>query len=384
MPDIHVAFWNLQNLFDTDASEIAVDLEFTPIHGWTERAFERKVKNLARVIRQMNNGQGPDVLGICEIENEQVARKLIQEIGRDDYDVAHVDSPDIRGIDTSLIYSRDVFELAAQPVEHLVHLRFPTRDIFEVPLRVRATGAELTVLVNHWPSRSRGVHESEAFRLTLASHCGRIVDRLLKYERHEYLRLPNQQKSVDVLNERWDRNLLLMGDFNDEPFNRSIMEILQASNGTDHLEEPIKASRGRLPSFKRYNKKHAYLFNCMWPMLGRPDTGTHYYSRSTNTLAVLDQFIISRGLYYGNSGLQMRRGPNDEIATNIFQPEEMTTPKGRPREFNRKKLDGYSDHFPIEMVIETVSAFGASQPEPVRDELADEYSHLREWLKKAI
>ncbi len=354
MSELKVAFWNLQNLFDVHVSEIAADLEYTPANGWDEAAFRRKIAALAEVIRSMHGGEGPDLLGICEIENEGVARRLISEIGRPDYELAHVESQDIRGIDTSLIYSRDKFELMDRPIEHLVHLRFPTRDIFEVRLRVRDNGEELVVLVNHWPSRSMGRYETEPYRLTVASHAGRILDGLLKYDRRTYFELTDNEASMGLLNTRWNRNILLMGDFNDEPFNRSILEFLRASKGVDHLEEPVKPSKGKLPSYKSYSRKRAFLFNCMWSQLSRADHGTHFFSGSTNTMSLLDQFLVSRGLYFGLQGLQLRFHEDKTPYAHIYKPPVMTTRKGRPRSFDRRNCSGYSDHFPIEAILDVL------------------------------
>ena len=96
MAEIKIAFWNLQNLFDVTISEIAADLGYTPGNGWTEEVMNQKIENLAAVINRMHDGDKPDLLGVCEIENKNLAEKLIEKIGRDDYKVAHVDSPDIR------------------------------------------------------------------------------------------------------------------------------------------------------------------------------------------------------------------------------------------------------------------------------------------------
>lgn len=354
MSELKVAFWNLQNLFDVTISDIAADLEYTPANGWDQTAYEKKMSALVEVIQSMHHGTGPDLLGICEIENADVAQQLIRAVGREDYELAHVESQDIRGIDTSLIYSRDKFELMDRPVEHLVHLRFPTRDIFEVRLRVKENDEELVVLVNHWPSRSRGVYETEAYRMTVASHAGRIVDALLKFDRQSYFDLPDNELSLHKLNSRWNRNILVMGDFNDEPFSRSVLEFLRASKGLDHLEEAIKRSRGGLPSYKSYAGKRAYLFNCMWSQLSRPDHGTHYYSGSVNTMSLLDQFMISRGLYFGLQGLQIRFDDEGVPVAGIYKPDMMTTRKGRPRPFDRSRQKGYSDHFPIEAIIDVL------------------------------
>ena len=151
MAEIKVAFWNVENLFDTTASPLAADLEFTPAEGWTQEVFDIKVANVAKIIKQMHGGSGADVLGVCEVENKGVMERLIAEIGRADYRLAHVESPDIRGIDCSLIYSANVFEdPPAEDIKgHLVHFRFPTRDIFQVRLTLKSTGEELNVFVNH-------------------------------------------------------------------------------------------------------------------------------------------------------------------------------------------------------------------------------------------
>jgi hypothetical protein len=188
MAEIKVAFWNVENLFDITASPIATDLEFTPEQGWTQEAFDLKVENVAAIIRQMHGGDGPDLLGLCEVENREVIERLLAEVDNPKYRVAHVESPDIRGIDCSLVYSTEVFSdpSPADMAAHLVHFRYPTRDIFQVRLQVKENDAELNVLVNHWPSRRVGPFESEPQRLTVAERCGQLVDQILKVDRKSY------------------------------------------------------------------------------------------------------------------------------------------------------------------------------------------------------
>ena len=351
MAQIKIGFWNVQNLFDITASEIAAGLNFTPAKNWDQAALDAKIANLANVIGLMHNGQGPDLLGICEVENENVASMLISKCNRPDYELAHIESPDIRGIDTSLIFSKNVFELVEPPVGHLIHLRYPTRDIFEVKLRVRGTNTELKVLVNHWPSRRLGRYETEPYRLAVANHCGKLVDKTVKFSVDDFLPMPDTTPTLDKLNERWNDNVLLMGDFNDEPFDRSVLDELKASNGEDKLEEEIKKSKGlNIPSPERYLKLQAYLFNCMWRFLALPDEGTFYYSGSTNTMNLLDQFIASRGLYYGFRHLKI-----DLSSVEIFKPSIMSSrTKGRPVSFNKRTKKGFSDHFPIQAIVETI------------------------------
>jgi hypothetical protein len=354
---LNVAFWNVQNLFDTDISAIAADLEYTPVNGWDRRAFEIKIQNVAQIIRQMFDGRGPDLLGLCEIENERVARILIDAVGRDDYELAHVEHPDVCGLDTVLIYSKNLFDVDLSKTKgHVVHQRFPTRDIFEVPVRVRSNDAELIVLVNHWPSRSQGRSVTEPFRLTVASHCARLVDRNMKLTRRQYLELSDSEVSLHQLNHAWNRNILIMGDLNDEPWDRSVMESLRAGFSTDHLQESIEFSRNSLPSYRAYTQRQPWLFNPMWSLITAPDTGTRYCSDSTQTMQLLDQFIASRGLYYGMQGLKISQSTHGIPDVEIHRPDVMTTSHGRPREFRRDDRSGYSDHFPVLTSLQTVSS----------------------------
>src|SRR5204862_16992 len=198
MAVIKVASWNLQNLFDTTASDIAADLEFTPAQGWDDAALDAKLTALATVIKAMHGGTGPDLLGIVEVETKELLEQLIERTGFTHLKVAHVDSPDIRGIDASLVYSGDLFELAGEPVGHL-----------EEPVK-KATSA-------------------------------------------------------------------------DEPH------------------------RANTPTVARYLELKPYLFNCMGALAGASDTGTLTFSEGTNTMNLLDQFMITRGLLFGRQGLQLKR-----------------------------------------------------------------------------
>ncbi|NWG29803.1 MAG: endonuclease/exonuclease/phosphatase family protein, partial [Ignavibacteriaceae bacterium] len=95
-----VAFWNLQNLFDTKDNPAKEDESFLP-NGemqWTEDRLDKKMFNLSRVIRMMNDGNGPDLLGVCEVENQAVLEEMVKKYLSDlDYKVAYLESPDNRG-----------------------------------------------------------------------------------------------------------------------------------------------------------------------------------------------------------------------------------------------------------------------------------------------
>jgi len=391
--NINIAFWNLGNLFDTTDDPIANDFDFTPAEGWTAATQATKIANLASVIDAMFNGAGPDLLGVCEVENEATLQQLVDAVTvRSDLQVMkYKDGSDIRGIDCALVYSDQIFEpfniIAPKPLApkgHLVHNRYPTRDIFEIPLHVIENNnivAELLVYINHWPSRSRGRYESEPLRIAAANHLGRLIDQRLKFSRQQLFALPDTSASMDQVQERWNRNILAMGDFNDEPFNRSVLEELQASSGFDKLEEPVKKSGGNqhLPEVTKYAKLQAALFNCMWPVLSIPDRGSYHYGSSIPTFNLLDQFIVSRGLYYGYSNLKMKRRTRldppapaggspivvqlDTVDADVFDSDLMITSQQtrRPKKFEfdidngiATNNGGFSDHFPIVTTIQTV------------------------------
>ena len=80
--DYFVGFWNLENLFAPEGfpgrlewleKRIRSDLK-----GWTEALFQRKMSQLATVIQSMDGNAGPDILGVCEVENRFVLDALVR------------------------------------------------------------------------------------------------------------------------------------------------------------------------------------------------------------------------------------------------------------------------------------------------------------------
>ena len=173
---------------------------------------------------------------------------------------------------------------------------------------------------------------------------------MVKLPRDKFLALPNTVASLTQLSDRWNRNVLVMGDLNDEPFNRSVLDYLLGSKDLDHLEEELKpAANKKIPAPETYLGNKAYLFNAMWPQFAKPDHGSLFFSAATNSMNLLDQFLVTRGLFYGKQQLQL-----DPASVAIFTAPDMTSPKGRPKGFDRKTKQGFSDHFPITALIRTV------------------------------
>jgi len=137
--------------------------------GWTPALRDQKIAQLASVIAQMNGGRGPDLLGVCEVENDFVMNGLVAAIGQmlpaRSYQVVHADTQDQRGIDLAFIYESTLFDApAGERFQHVVMRRTATREIFQVNFLTHR-GRTWTVFGNHWPSRRGGVTESSGYRM---------------------------------------------------------------------------------------------------------------------------------------------------------------------------------------------------------------------------
>ena len=321
MPDMNVAWWNLENLFDHENAQRPPELAQRlrgELEGWTIQIRNRKLDQLASVIRMMFGGDGPDLLGVCELENENVLELLVNRInisGRS-YRVVSHDSPDARGIDVSFIVDDNVFSV--DNTDHQVVVkRSATRDIFWAELVVRETGSVFVAIANHWPSRSAGQYESEPFRMLTGETLSFVVSDLFE--------------AFDVGD---DLPVLLMGDFNDEPFNRSMQEYLLGSRDAGRVR------RSRIPR----------VLNLMWPLMSGRNPGTLRFRSEWN---MLDSFLVTKGMLLNSSPVRVR-----VESASIFRPSEIQGSGGRPRRFGRpaRGLDqnGFSDHFPITIVIRTM------------------------------
>jgi hypothetical protein len=235
MPSFNLTWWNLQNFFDTDDDPIAMDFDYTPANGWTEERFAQKKANLAAALAATHDGAGPQLLVVAEIEKDALLGELVAAAGLSKLKVA-IDpggTQDLRGIDVAVAYDDTLFEVVSQ-ASHVVHLRYRTRDIFELVLRLRATGEEFALVASHWPSRSRGRFETEPLRIALAENVAQIVESHLKFAARDYeaLRAADDLAAVQA---RWERKVMVVGDFNDEPFDRSLVEHLKASRDFDFV-----------------------------------------------------------------------------------------------------------------------------------------------------
>lgn len=214
-----VAFYNLENLFDTiDGPNNDADFLPDGKNQWTEEKYKQKLHNMAYAISQIGSKRGPDILGVCEIENRGVLEDLLKEpeLANSGYQIVHFDSPDKRGIDCALFYRAKYYEFTdarPHPVTLVGEEHIKTRDVLEV--NGKLLGEPLSLLVAHWPSRVGGEQVSLKRRLQAAQVMRRVTDSLLTAD--------PQHK------------VILMGDFNDDPTSPSVIEGLRSKNKPEGL-----------------------------------------------------------------------------------------------------------------------------------------------------
>ncbi len=315
----HIYWWNLENLFDIENSATRPEWlqrrlrrELT---GWTEDILDRKISNICDVIAQFNGGDGPDILGVCEIENEAVMARLKTELDHRlsrSYKVLHKDTGDKRGIDIAFLYDEAKYRDDERIFTLEIMKRHATRDLLQVNLTTIDTNQELILIGNHWPSRMGGQYESEPYRMMVGEILSYWIDRI-----HEI-------KGKDTA-------IVVMGDFNDQPYDRSIAQYLGATNNRKRIE----------------NARNNYLFNPMYPFLDGK-LGTHVYG---NEISLLDQFMLSRGITLGGNDRPFSVEEVSIIKLDGMTKGEYNTPIRFGRPSSQLNLDGYSDHLPIKLVL---------------------------------
>lgn len=334
-----LAFWNVENLFAPEghpdripwiAERLANDLR-----GWTEALYRTKLGQLARVIAEMNGRAGPDLLGVCEVEDRKVLVDLAEAVRAlvpaRQYGVVHADNTrDRRGIDTAFLYDQGRYTVdPALIFNHFVIRRTGTRDITQATFRT-AAGRDLVVLCNHWPSRTGGTVESAGFRATAGETLGYWHERI--------------REEVGT-----NAAVVAFGDFNDDPFDTSLRFNANAWRERGDVE--------RAESAQFYNLAWEYLSFVATDRRGgqRVLDGTLYFKGDGN---LFDQILVSRPLLdRGPSALKLRTG-----SAGVFTLPAMVdhrTGEG-PVRFGLSKGDaaknvdpsGFSDHFPVTVMLD--------------------------------
>lgn len=313
---ITIAFYNLENLFDTENDPITFDDDRTPEgrNRWTDEIYADKVAKMAQVIADVGKeatGRAPALIGVAEIENRRVLDDLANrpDLLPFDYGIIQFDSPDRRGIDVALLYQKALFTPTNYKAKPLLiydsqdrDKRIYTRD--QLVVSGKLDGDLIHLIVNHWPSRSGGEARSRYKRVRAAELNKRIIDSLHSDDPYA--------------------KIITMGDFNDDPTNKSVKKILGA-----------KADRDKIGLKELYNPMEAMF---------KKGIGTLAYRDGWN---LFDQIILSDAL------LEDDYSSYRYYKAGIYNKPYLSNPRGRYKGYPYRSFangiytGGYSDHFPV-------------------------------------
>lgn len=310
--ELTITFYNVENLYNTVDDPDVIDEDFTPQGdlAWDEHRYRNKLDRIAEVLFATgSDGLPPAFIGLCEVENAEVVHDLARHpaLAKLSYKVVHFESRDVRGIDVAFLCSQSVFEVEGNDVlnfEALSGETFGARDILHVWGRL--TQGDETVLhffINHWPSRHGGERESRHKRLAAAERLRMAVDA--------------------ILHDEPDAGIVIMGDFNDEPGDYSLNQLLEAG------EDPLRPSA---------------LFNLGWKPKKR-NRGTISHD---GEWYLFDSIIVNTRLT-GSGFPHIRRNEMyifDEDDTLFY---ESRSKHGRPNRtyVGHKYKGGFSDHLAV-------------------------------------
>ena len=313
-----VAFYNVENLFDTINDTLVYDDDKTPLgkDRWTTERYTKKVGDISTVISKIGfdlTGSSPDIIGLCEVEKQEVVEDLIHhpKLINNNYGIIHVDSPDERGIDVALIYKKSVF-IPITFVSHRLLLlderqeRDYTRD--QLVVGGRLDNRSIHLIINHWPSRSGGEARSRPGRIAAARLNKRIMDSILAIAP--------------------DSGIIIMGDLNDNPTDDSLKKVLE----TRAEREGLSADELFNPMESLYKKGHGSLaYRDEW--------------------SLFDQILLTGNLVTQNEN-------NFSFwKVGIYNPSFLITQDGRFKGYPHRTYaggsytGGFSDHFPVYITI---------------------------------
>lgn len=290
-----VMFYNVENLFDTQKDSLKNDDEFLPhsIRGWSHKRYKKKLADIARVITAAGEWEPPALVGLCEVENDRVMRDLVKysPLKESGYRYVMTDSRDSRGIDVALLYQRDKFGLLswrAVPAG-FEDKSYTSRDILHVTGVVPSRDT-LDVFIVHFPSRSSGEKETEKYRLQAAGTLRHMADSLFSV--------------------RLSSRILIMGDFNDYPSNRSIAQVLDARPIVEATEQSalyhLMRNKSKQKNFGSYKYKGEWgLLDHLLVSGSLLDTSSHFYTTEEQADVFRPEFLLQKDEKHG--GVQPRR-----------------------------------------------------------------------------
>ena len=311
-----VGFYNQENLFDYTHDEGKNDYDFTPdgSYKWNKMKYESKLRNMSKVLSEMGTDVLPNVgcaiIGLSEVENAHVLDDLTAQpaLAARNYKYVHIEGPDRRGIDCALLYNPKMFKIRnTKLVPYVYELPNDSNRATRGFLTVSGTLANehVTVVVCHWPSRGAGSY----YRELGGKQVKALKDSLLRED-------PNVK-------------VLVMGDMNDDPTNKSMHECLSAKANIDEVGE-------------------GDMYNPFYNILVKEGTGTLQYQGKWN---LFDQIVMTPNMLNKNNQkdffffLFWR----NQIFRRDYLFQETGKYKGNTKRTTAGGvwLDGYSDHLPV-------------------------------------
>ncbi len=304
-----VLFYNVENLFDCFDDTLKNDEEFLPssLRHWSFKRYNEKVNKTAKVILASNAWDLPVLVGLCEVENDAVLKRLVWEtgLGESGYRFIHHESPDKRGVDVALLYRRAMFRVLADTAICVSDpgAGFFTRDILYVK-GVMFDEDILNVFVCHLPSNYGGEFNSEKSRMMVAVKLSELCDSLFKADK--------------------ESKILIMGDMNEQ-------------SGSNATGRELKAGK---------RNSDTPLVDLSFDIIATTVKGTVKYH---GQWSVFDRIIVSRSLMrkpFSVEGMYVVELPF------LLEPDE-SYPGVKPfRTYSGPRyLGGFSDHLPVKAVI---------------------------------
>lgn len=296
-------FYNVENLFDTADDSLKADEEFLPggERRWTASRYHRKLGAIARAVAATGEWELPSLIGLCELENEEVLKDLVYGtvLSAGNYGIVHRDSPDPRGIDVALLYRRDHFSVAA--VESWLpesHEGEPVQTRNMLYVKVIKRSDTLHLVLCHLPSRRGGILAAEGLRKKMIELAETRIDSVMTASGGRAA-------------------LIVMGDFNAPP-DEPLMSEFAGQTGLINLSTGC-ARKG----------KGSYKYQGTWEMI--------------------DQVFVSSSMIDPTSAFSVVPGSFGVIDASFLLTEDVTYPghKPFPTYGGYRYSGGFSDHLPV-------------------------------------
>jgi len=313
-----IAFYNLENLYDTIDSKGVNDTEFTPLGSkkWNSDRYWEKIDRKAEVFSKLGHHEnipGAAIIGVAEVENRAVLEDLVQSerIKHLNYRIVHFDSPDRRGVDVALLYQPRYFTVTnarAIPLfiyDQKTEDRIYTRD--QLVVSGIFDGEPMHFIVNHWPAR-RGGTPNEWLRNDAAKLTRSLVDSIINIDK--------------------DAKIIVMGDLNDDPTDESIRVYLNARDDIKKLKP-----------------------NQMFNTMGK------FFKKGIGSLAYQDKWNLFDQIIITQSFIDKKQSGYRYLSSRVFNDLFLQETEGRYKGYPKRTYvgneykGGYSDHFPVYIVL---------------------------------